>query len=139
MIHLARMLLFLLVTVVTQAQEQSNKIEVEIHNIAGSEGQMLIGLYNSEANWLKKIYKPGTAKISDGKSAFVFTNIPDGVYAVSVFHDENNDGKLDTNFFGIPSEDTGSSNDAPARFGPPKWKDAKFELKGKNIKQIINL
>ncbi len=139
MIHLARMLLLLLVTAITQAQEQSNSIEIEINNIAGSEGQMLIGLYNAETNWLKKVYKPGRAKISDGKSAFVFTNIPDGIYAVSVFHDEDNDGKLDTNFFGIPSEDTGSSNDAPARFGPPKWKDAKFELKGKNIKQIINL
>lgn len=139
MINLARILLFLLVTVVTNAQEKSNTIQVEINNIDGSDGQMLIGLYDSGDNWLKKIYKSGKGKIIDGKSSFAFVDVPDGVYAISTFHDENNDGKLETNFFGIPSEDTGASNDAPARFGPPKWKDAKFEVKGKSIKQIINL
>ena len=139
MLNLVRIVILFLITTLVHAQERGSAIEIEIHNIDGSEGQMLIGLYDSSEHWLKKTYKSGIAKIEDGKSTFTLKDVPDGVYAISVFHDENKDGKLDTNFFGIPSEDTGSSNDAPARFGPPKWEDAKFEIKGKTIKQIINL
>lgn len=138
MIHLARILIILMVTFVTQAQEEPNVVEVKILSIANEKGQMLIGLYHSEEFWLKKPTKGMFGKIIDGQSEVRFTNIPDGTYAISVFHDEDNDGELDT-ILGIPREDTGSSNDAPARFGPPKWEDAKFEVKGGTVKQIINL
>lgn len=139
MINLARILLFLLVTAVVNAQEEGSTIEIEINNIDNSDGQMLIGLYNSEDSWLNKPAKGMFGEITEGKSEVKFVGVPDGIYAISVFHDEDNNGELETNFFGIPSEDTGSSNDAPARFGPPKWEDAKFEVKGGAIKQIINL
>ncbi|TMM56862.1 DUF2141 domain-containing protein [Maribacter algarum] len=139
MIHLVRILLLLLATTVVHAQEETTTIEVEITHIDNDEGQMLIGLYDSESNWLKKLYKGTFGVIEYGSSSAIFKDVPSGTYAISVFHDENNDGKLDTNFFGIPSEDTGSSNDAPAMFGPPKWEDAKFEVKGRTVKQVIQL
>lgn len=136
---LVRFLLFLLITTVVEAQTtEANTIAVEIINISNEDGQVLIGLYSTEDSWLNKPYKGAFSKIENGTGAFEFVNIPDGIYAISVFHDEDNDGELDT-LFGIPREDTGSSNDAPARFGPPKWEDAKFEVKGGNIKQIITL
>ena len=56
--------------------------------------------------------------------------VASGVYAVSVFHDENGNGKLDTGFMGIPSEGFGASNDAPEKFGPPKYADARFAVTG---------
>ena len=40
----------------------------------------------------------------------VFADVPQGTYAVSVFHDENLNGKLDKNFVGIPKEGYGASN-----------------------------
>jgi uncharacterized protein (DUF2141 family) len=54
--------------------------------------------------------------------------IPQGTYAIACYHDENNNGKLDTKFMGIPKEGTGASNDARGTMGPPKFKDAKFQL-----------
>jgi len=139
MINLVRIILFLLITTFVHAQEEGNDITLEINSIDTDDGQMRIGLYDSEDNWLKKPLKGITGKIVDGTCKASFSNIPDGTYAISVFHDENNDGKLETNFLGIPSEDTGSSNDSPSRFGPPKWEDAKFEVKGGTIKQVITL
>lgn len=138
MIHLARILLLLLVTVIAQAQEEGGAIEVKILQIENAKGQMLIGLYDSEESWLKKPAKGVFGKIIDGQSEANFTNIPVGTYAISVYHDADDDGELDT-LLGIPTEDTGRSNDAPARFGPPKWEDAKFEVKAGTVKQIINL
>lgn len=139
MINLVRMLLFLSITVVANAQENSSVIEIEIKNIDSPDGQLLIGLYDSEDNWLKKRRMSALGQITRGTSTVSFKNVPDGVYGVSLFHDENNNGKLDTNFLGIPKEATGSSNDAPANFGPPNWEDAKFEVKGREVKLIINL
>ena len=53
-------------------------------------------------------------------------NVPSGQYAAQVFLDENSNGKVDRALFGIPKEGVGFSNDAPIRFSPPKFKDARF-------------
>lgn len=49
-----------------------------------------------------------------------------GIYAIRVFHDENSNGQLDSNFLGIPTEDYGYSNNVSSWFGPPSWEKAKF-------------
>jgi uncharacterized protein (DUF2141 family) len=59
-----------------------------------------------------------------------FTDLPEGVYAVSVFHDENMNQKLDKNFMGIPKEGYGASNNPGKRMGPPRFEDAKFTISG---------
>jgi uncharacterized protein (DUF2141 family) len=53
-----------------------------------------------------------------------------------LFHDENGDGRLDTNVLGIPREGVGVSNNKIRSFGPPKWDDAKFALKGDLVLDI---
>lgn len=58
----------------------------------------------------------------------VFKNLKPGLTAVAVFHDEDGDEKLTTNFLGIPTESTGASRDARGSFGPPSFKDAAFDL-----------
>ena len=42
---------------------------------------------------------------------FSFADLPSGTYAVSVMHDENGNGSLDSNFLGMPVEGYGFSND----------------------------
>jgi uncharacterized protein (DUF2141 family) len=49
-----------------------------------------------------------------------------GYYAIKIFHDENNNGKIDLNFLGIPTEDYGYSNNVSGWFGPPKWEKTRF-------------
>lgn len=58
----------------------------------------------------------------------VFENLPSGEYAISLYHDENENNKLDTGWFGIPNEGYGCSNNAKGMMGPPKYEDAKFQL-----------
>ena len=60
----------------------------------------------------------------------VFANLPAGVYAVSVFHDENMNQKLDKNFMGVPKEGYGASNNPKKKMGPPNFDETKFELGG---------
>ncbi len=57
-----------------------------------------------------------------------FENLPKGKYAVRFFQDENVNGKLDTNIFGMPTEAWGYSNDARGLMSAPKMEDALFDL-----------
>jgi uncharacterized protein (DUF2141 family) len=59
-----------------------------------------------------------------------FTGLPEGVYAVSVFHDENMNQKLDKNFVGVPKEGYGASNNPKKKMGPPSFEETKFQLSG---------
>jgi uncharacterized protein (DUF2141 family) len=60
----------------------------------------------------------------------VFTDLPAGVYAVSVFHDENMNQKLDKNFVGVPKEGYGASNNPKKKVGPPSFEETNFQLSG---------
>lgn len=106
----------------------SSTFTVEIVHLKSDEGQLQIGLYDSEDNWLGNPFKGQTAKIKDGKATVTFTEVPYGTYAVSVVHDEDMNNELNTGAFGIPSEPYASSRGAKGRFGPPKWEDAKFNV-----------
>lgn len=125
---------------VGNAQEvKTFDITVVVKNAENDNGQMFFGLHDNENDFLKKEIRGDIKKITDGTSTITFKNVPVGTYAVSVFHDENDNGKLDTNSFGIPNEDYGCSNNAKGFMGPPKWENAKFELKDGNQNLIINL
>lgn len=62
----------------------------------------------------------------------VFTNLHEGVYAVSVFHDENMNRKFDKNFMGIPKEGYGASNHPKKKMGPPDFEETKFPVSGQS-------
>ena len=109
--------------------QESHTITDKVTDISSNEGQVMVALYNSELNFLETIYKGGKSSISNNSCEVSFENIPEGVYAVSTFHDKNMNEELDTNFFGIPKEKYGCSNNVKNFLSPPKWKDAKFELR----------
>ncbi len=127
-----------MVTAIVTAQDVAD-ITIEITNISSNDGKMMVGLYDSEENWLKNTKMLLIGTIKNGECKVIFEDVPNGIYAVSSYHDENDNDKLDTNFLGIPKEDTGSSNNAPARMGPPKWEDAKFKIEQESIKLNIKL
>ena len=108
-------------------------INLQITNIKNNKGQISIGLYDKKDDFLdnEKVYKGVKIKSNNLDAKYSFKNIPNGTYAIALYHDEDNNDKLNTNFFGIPNEGTGLSNNARASFGPPKFDDAKFELKTK--------
>lgn len=56
-------------------------------------------------------------KFQENMDDTVFDNIPEGTYALSIFHDNQNTGKLRTNAFGIPRDGFGFSNDTMGTFG----------------------
>ena len=68
------------------------------------------------------------AKITDGQATCTFTGLAAGEYAAAVVHDENDNGRLDRNILGVPSEGYGVSNNHTYAVSSPKWDETKFTL-----------
>lgn len=106
-------------------------MQVTASGFKNAKGQAIVAIYTSKDSWLKleKAVKLVKAPIN-GNSLQVSFSLPPGVYAVSVIHDENANGKLDMQWFPIPkpSEGAGVSNDATATIGPPSYGDARFAM-----------
>jgi uncharacterized protein (DUF2141 family) len=99
-------------------------IEVTVKNIKEPKGNIRVGLYNTEKNFLEKPLDGKVVKASNKEVTIVFENLKAGNYAVSVIHDENENNELDSNFMGVPKEGYGFSNNAMGMFGPPSFDDA---------------
>jgi uncharacterized protein (DUF2141 family) len=122
----------------TNAQENETfDLTVEVNGIKNNQGKIFIAIYDSEETFLNKT-SGIIAEIKDKKSIGIFKGLKKGTYAVSFFHDENNNQKMDTKIFGIPKEPYGFSNGAFGFMGPPKFKDAKFNLDS-NKKITVNI
>lgn len=105
-----------------------NVIEFKTY-VKNSKGVVRCGLFRRDG-WLKDPVQPALARIHNGTALCVFKRIPKGLYGLSGFHDENGNGKLDTNFVGMPVEDYCASRGARGTFGPPSFEDAKFKFQG---------
>ncbi|MCW8804954.1 MAG: DUF2141 domain-containing protein, partial [Ignavibacteriaceae bacterium] len=112
----------------SEATTQFGKLKVVILGFNNNEGDCWFAIDNSrevyeseDTVWIGKILS-----IENKEVIVVIDSLKYGEYAVRVFHDENKNGKIDSNFLGIPTEDYGYSNDASGWFGPPSWEKAKF-------------
>lgn len=115
------------------AQDGSVKttLIVEISGFRNSEGNARVCLFDSEKGFPPKseqAFRTVTVGISDNRGKAMFRNLPAGVYAVSVLHDENANGRMDTNTLGLPREGVGASNDPQSILSPPAFEDSKFAL-----------
>ena len=112
------------------------KIVMKMDNFHNDTGIVKIALFltgDGFPDQPTKAIKTLDVEIHDGKVNETFLDIPYGTYAVSVLHDENSSGDMDTNWIGMPKEGYGVSNDARAPFGPPKFDDAKFPLNAEEL------
>ena len=117
-------------------------IVVTMAGFRNEKGFMRISLFESAKGFPgdhRRAIRSGSGRIQNGAATFTFAGVPHGTYAVAVLHDENGNGKMDTNLVGIPKEGGGASNDAKARFGPPKFDDAKFVIRDPQLKLRINI
>jgi len=100
--------------------------------LESSRGKLLAQLANDAASFdgegESESYRSAEVKVVDEQAVVVFEGVPHGDYALKVFHDENDNQKLDTNFVGMPKEKFGFSNDAMGRFGPPSYEQARFRF-----------
>lgn len=115
------------------------RLEITVKNIKGAKGNIMVGLFTNEADFLKNVSIGKVVKAQGKEITIVFENLKSGDYAISIIHDENENGKLDSNMIGIPKEGFAFGNNAMGTFGPPSFEKASVSLNGKTAKQVIDL
>lgn len=136
----------LLILLITYTSTFSNHLVEEgtiiitIKNIENQGGIMMVAMFKEEDKFLKTpSFSQEIPLSTETEIEVIFENIPYRKYAVSIFHDLNENGDLDSNMIMIPKEPVGFSNDYFPKFGPPKFKNAAFELDQKEMRMIVNL
>lgn len=90
----------------------------------GKEGKIFFAVFDTSSEFPKGTpVNSGSVATGGNREVSLTIDLPPGEYAVSVFLDENNNGKLDTNVIGIPRERFGFSNNPRILTGAPSYRD----------------
>jgi len=112
------------------AASSTSEVGVDIGNLRNAKGTLLLCLSAKSEHFPNCTADPAAHKIrvAAGEArGLVFTGVTPGDYALSVMHDENGNGKLDTTMK-IPREGFGFSRNPVVRFGPPVFRDVRFAV-----------
>ena len=136
-------LMFVNLPAVAFAQSLCPGIHVKVLNIRNSTGTVACALFESPVGFPTEFLRSATntmvIKIRKTQARCDFEDIPPGTYAIALIHDENMNGKLDTNWLGIPKEGYGFSNDARGVVGTPSFSAASFPYDGRNLDLTMSL
>ena len=111
---------------------RGNDFLLIVSGLRSQEGDVHIALYDNPSQFpnadgmIFKIEVP----IIEGAAHHKFIGMEPGLYAVAVYHDENDNDEFDQGFLGIPLEDYAFSKNAPVFLGPPNFARAAFAVPG---------
>ncbi len=111
-------------------------VVADLRNAAGSLGcQLFAGADGFPADRARAV-QAMLAPIAGGKALCRFAPVPAGSYAVAIVHDENGNAELDRNFFGVPTEGYGVSNNRTYALREPRWDESRFELSAGEVRRL---
>lgn len=122
-----KMILTCLCMMLCSLSVSAQKLTITVKNIKEHTGTLMIGVYD-EQHYMSTTAASTEAKADKDEVTVTVTLPASGKYAVAIFQDKNGNGKLDTNFMGIPNEPFGFSNLKSYPMGTPKFKTAAFDL-----------
>lgn len=118
-------------------------LQASIHGIKPGVGTLRCGLFNSASHF------PGASPIIGGNRSApaaaesmscTYEQLPAGQYAISTYQDENDNGVLDRNAFGQPTEGYGATNNNLPDLSPPTFFDSQLPVAdGAVVTADINL
>ena len=114
-------------------------VTVDVLNVERAEGRMVLTVYDSEENWLRTGIAQEVRAVNGQHTVTFSIDLPAGDYAFHAYQDLDMNGRMRTNFIGIPREPTAVSNDATGRFGPPRFADASIAVGESPVRVPMNL
>lgn len=109
----------------------ASEVTLKVSGLRERSGELMIAVFDSENQFPDKepVQKTKINVESSHAEVSVKLKLEPGTYAISMFLDENRNGKLDKNVLGIPKELFGFSNNPSIMTGPPDYKDCEIEVK----------
>jgi uncharacterized protein (DUF2141 family) len=117
---------------------------IKIEKIKNMKGSLKIALIDKETNLgskddLKDAIRIDSVTVSGKSMDYQIKKIPYGKYSFIVFHDENNNEKLDLDLFEVPLEGFGYSGNPEIKKRRPTFKESSFEINHKKKSILIKM
>jgi uncharacterized protein (DUF2141 family) len=114
-------------------------VDLESHGMVTGEGKISVGIF-TRGNRMPRPPADFVSAPANAKTIHLHMgDIAPGTYALGLYQDVNDDGKLDTTLHGVPLEPWGLSNNPRIGKRAPTWSDAQFELPPEGVQLIIDL
>ena len=109
-----------------------------VTNLRSAHGTCFVSLYNRKEGFPGKTsVATHKVKLTAKECTFTFEKLPKGDYAIAAYHDENNNGRMDTNLIGLPTEGYAFSNNPRTTMGPPSFAEAKVMVHHKRVQMNL--
>jgi uncharacterized protein (DUF2141 family) len=111
---------------ISAADVEGSPLIIEVNGVPSSKGAVRADVCTITTFLKTNCPYSGVARAVEGETTVTVDNVPPGIYAVQLFHDRDNTGRLARGVLGIPKESIGFSNDAPLGLHGPKFAHAAF-------------
>ncbi|HKM63275.1 MAG TPA: DUF2141 domain-containing protein [Acidisphaera sp.] len=117
----------------------AGEVDVEVRNLRAATGHLRVAICR-EPEFLQPIctFRQAVPAVK-GTMTVRFADVPPGTYAAQAYLDEHDWGEIRRDALGFPDQGIGFSNDAPMRFGPPSFADARFTVGAVPVQVRITL
>ena len=112
---------------------------IHVDNVKSTSGQVMVALYDNADAFLKHPVRAEKAKADNTGTTLVFHDVAPGDYGFAVFQDTNDNGRMDRNLMGIPTEPIAFSNNAQGRMGPPDFAAVKLAVPAAGLDTSVTL
>jgi len=122
---------FSLIALIFSSMPTTGTLTVQIENVEQQKGSLAIAVFEQTENFLDADYavQKVMQKVSaTGTNNVQLADLPFGTYSVAVYHDVNGNGKLDTNFLGVPKEPYGFSGGFSSKWSKPTFEETQFDF-----------
>lgn len=118
--------------VAAASAQQGNTISVPVEGLRNSQGSVRCGLFKGPEGFPKagNQFRGVVVPVVNQQATCVFNDVPPGDYAVALFHAQQNETEMKTNFLGQPQEGYGFSRNPSTTFGAPAFHDAAYAYQG---------
>lgn len=108
--------------------ESMGKLTVRVKNVQQIQGCIRMAVYNDENSFPSETrsFRGAYLPLKSGANTQLDCELPFGQYAIAVYHDLNNNGKMDKNALGIPTEPYAFSNNVQVKWRAPRFREAAF-------------
>lgn len=141
MLHHKRLTIGLVLLSLTLAASKSpdpqSPLHIKILNVQKNRGKIVVEIYKDKSDWLKSPFQKISLSTGDSSGEVSF-EVPYGKYAISIYQDINENGKLDQNFLGIPKEPIGFGNNHKP-LGKPDFESALIEHNSTSEPEAVKL
>ena len=139
--HLATIGLLIGLAVAASRPAAAADLTVHIDAIRNDLGRVFVSVFDRKEVWLDaaKTLIDTSVPARQGRITVIFKDLPPGRYAVVTYHDENNNGKFDQNFLGLPLEGYAFSRNSHPLLSAPSFDSAAIEFKDSDLEITITM